>query len=406
MQANLLLAQGTAPSTAPQLPSGPLTITITGVEGMVQVRNGADQPWQKAAIGGQFAEGVEFRTGPKSAVRFNVGTDQVFTLDRFGTVKVLRATLVEGKVVTDVGMPYGRTRYDIDSTEREHDTKVRSPSSVLAVRGTKVSIYDQPPFAPQAVSLVGRAEFSDLKRTVPFGGTAKAKVTSEAGSAAKYAADQTVVDPRGNFAGNTPSDQRAMLALAADPIYLFDPIFIDTAAQQKATLQTSRIGFVPVGRQLFFNAFWIGDPFSNVDLTVTSSLGEVVSLKNPLVASGGRHAGDGVADSSGFGQEQILWEISYPPGTYKIQTDLVSGKNASVTVVVNDDPGGLGLQAVPISNVTLDPASPTASASIAAPLPSGVGTQSISKTSSLKPAKASAKPNVPAAPPLPRVQKR
>src|SRR5262245_44247861 len=126
LQASFTLAQSTAtaPTSAPQLPEGPLTITITGVEGMVQVRGDGDQPWKNAAVGGKFAEGVEVRTGPKSAVRFNVGTDQIFTIDRFTTIKVLRAALVDGKVITDVGMPYGRTRYDIDSTEREHDTKV------------------------------------------------------------------------------------------------------------------------------------------------------------------------------------------------------------------------------------------------------------------------------------------
>ena len=33
--------------------------------------------------------------------------------------------------------------------------EIRSPSSVLALRGTKVSLYDQPPFTPRATSLTG-----------------------------------------------------------------------------------------------------------------------------------------------------------------------------------------------------------------------------------------------------------
>src|SRR5690349_18229955 len=51
----------TAPSTTQSAPaSQPLTVTITGVEGMVQVRESSDKPWQKAAVGMVVGEGAEF----------------------------------------------------------------------------------------------------------------------------------------------------------------------------------------------------------------------------------------------------------------------------------------------------------------------------------------------------------
>src|SRR5438874_691922 len=88
--------------TAPVAPGAPastdhLKATVTGVEGLVQVRAAEDQPWQKATVGMEVGENAEFRTGPKSAVRFVIPPDQTITLDRLGTVKVLQAVNDGGK---------------------------------------------------------------------------------------------------------------------------------------------------------------------------------------------------------------------------------------------------------------------------------------------------------------------
>jgi hypothetical protein len=67
---------------------------------------------------------------------------------------------------TDSGAPH-----EIREGGLEHDCKIRSPNTALAVRGTQVSLYDQPPFTPEAVSLSGRALFRNVRRElVPFGG--------------------------------------------------------------------------------------------------------------------------------------------------------------------------------------------------------------------------------------------
>src|SRR5215212_10928391 len=161
-------------STGPAA-SQPMQITITGVEGMVQVREGSDKPWQKATVGMNVSEGAEFRTGPRSAVRVLIPPDQTITLDRLGVVKLMQAIQQGNVVKTKVGMPYGRTRYDIEEAGIEHQSQLVSPSSTLAIRGTQVSIYDQPPFAPSAVSLTGRAVFRSAKGQVAFGGKGQGK---------------------------------------------------------------------------------------------------------------------------------------------------------------------------------------------------------------------------------------
>src|SRR4051794_29077684 len=82
--ANALQATGPATTQAMQ-------ITITGVEGMVQVRESSDKAWQKAVVGMNVTEGAEFRTGIKSACRIFLPPDQTITLDRMGVMKLMQA---------------------------------------------------------------------------------------------------------------------------------------------------------------------------------------------------------------------------------------------------------------------------------------------------------------------------
>src|SRR3954468_1148124 len=231
----------TAPATSAATEH--LKAKVTGVEGLVQVRLGEDQPWQKGGVGMEVGENAEFRTGPKSAVRFTIPPDQVVTLDRLGTVKVLQAINQDGKLKTNIGMKYGRTRYDIEAPGREHESTITSPSSTLAVRGTKVSVYDQRPFPAEAVSLTGRAEFRDAKKRVFFGGkgAGKTQVSTDTNSAASFSLLQSVVDPS--------------IALARTPE---EENLVNTLLQSGATLgfdfekgiRVIRGGTVPTDQQL------------------------------------------------------------------------------------------------------------------------------------------------------------
>src|SRR5262245_50395837 len=359
-----LLAQANEPTTKITLPEGPLQITITGTLGKVQARPSPDKEWEAATVGMQLSEGAELRTGPKSSVRFNIGPDQVFTIDRYTAIQILKADFESGKVFTDVGMKYGRTRYNVESAEREHDTKVRSPSSVLAVRGTEVSITDQPPFAPRAVSLTGRAQFRDLKKQVNFGGVGKTQISEKKDTPAAFAKDQTVNDSRGSFAGRTENDdaQQGTLPTYGGSDFSDIGIFAFLGSARSGSFVTG-IGVRPIDRQIIFQAFWFGAPFADVDLSVVSPLGELVSITSPTSPSTGRFIGDqnlkpdgqnGIADANGSGSELIAWEISYPPGTYQVRAELknavqLDGQSTTVTVVATDDPLVSGLQAVPIS---------------------------------------------------------
>jgi hypothetical protein len=205
-------AQPAPPATTAFAPaSQTLAVTAIGVEGLVQVREASDKPWQKAVVGMVVGEGAEFRTAPRSALRCFIPPDQTFTLDRLGVVKVLQAVR-DGQVFkTQVGMPFGRTRYDIEEGGLEHRTSMVTPSSTLAIRGTKVSVFDQPPFAPSAVSLTGRAEYRTARRQVAFGnkGQGRTEVSAETANSAEYALLQSYVDPVSPF--GRPAQDRALI---------------------------------------------------------------------------------------------------------------------------------------------------------------------------------------------------
>src|SRR5258707_2269913 len=137
-----------------------MTITVSAVEGTVQYRTAEDQPWKTCTIGLQLGEGAEFRTGMRSAVQFTLPPNQTITLDRLGTIKVLQAIKQHDAYKTDVGMKYGRTRYEVQAAGIEHESTVRTPNSTLAVRGTGVNVTDARPFPPMAFRYDGLVEWT------------------------------------------------------------------------------------------------------------------------------------------------------------------------------------------------------------------------------------------------------
>src|SRR5688500_3882985 len=165
-------------------------------------------------VGMTVGEGAEFRTGPRSAVQFEIPPGQTITLDRLGTVKRIEAVRTEGSIKTDLGMRYGRVRYDVEAAGVSHDATIHSPSSSLAVRGTQVSLYDQAPFVPEAVSLTGRAQFRNLrKQVVAFGGKRRAAVRADDTTPAQAAfVESTLQDPQLQYNDQQLREQRYLFA--------------------------------------------------------------------------------------------------------------------------------------------------------------------------------------------------
>ena len=109
------------------------------------------------------AQNAEFRTGPKSSIRFIIPPDQTFSVDSQGTIKLITAVGDGKREKTQVALSHGRVRYDVEKgglgagepLRIEHagieddDASIRSPNSALALRGTKVSLFEHPDLTPK-----------------------------------------------------------------------------------------------------------------------------------------------------------------------------------------------------------------------------------------------------------------
>ena len=376
------LAQ-TAPTTSGATEH--LKAKVTGVEGIVQVRLAEDQPWQKAIDGMEVGENAEFRTGPRSAVRFTIPPDQVVTIDRLTTVKVLQAISQDGKLKTNLGMKYGRTRYDIEAPGREHESTITSPSSTLAVRGTKVSVFDQRPFPVEAVSLTGRAEFRDFKKTRFFGGRNKGRtvVNAQSNSAAQLAFDRSIEDPGLRLARSQAEEKLVNTLLSSGATLSFDYLQ-GIKVLQGGSHPTTDSALIPsLPGTLNFVLRWNANADINLAVVYTSTdpnfNGNQNSTVYPvsgfnLTPQGGATAFDHRGGPQG-GMEVAYWLKSPPDGRYFIGAQHITGPNvvATMDVFLNGTrvPINFGGQQVQTSSATIMPIDPEIATNI------GLGTVDI-----------------------------
>jgi len=319
-------------------------IYVVEVKGLVQVRQAEDQPWFVASTNMVLSEGAELRTGPHSSVTCVIPPDQTFTLDRLGTVRVADAFRTGNKVKTDLLMKYGRTHYEIQSAGLEHEASITSPSSTLAVRGTTVSLYDQPPFVPLAISYTGRAKFTYNHNTVSVGTKhgSLAKALAGTDGAAETAVDETVVDPR--YAASLTATDSALLAteVARGAVISYNPISgIPVVSGGRPAYDSELPQSLPGTLDLVLR--WTGDADLALEVGVDIGNPQVVFLSQFTKSeflypgngeqnspSGGHIPYDDIGGPTG-GEELAYWLGPHPSGLYGIGAQFISGVPTSYT---------------------------------------------------------------------------
>jgi hypothetical protein len=324
----------TTMASTTQSATGDFKIIITAVEGLASVRENESAAWKPAKVGMELAQDAEFRTGPRGTIQFKIPPDQTVSVDRLTTLKVLQLMQQGGKVTTDLGIKWGRTRYDLEGGGLEHQSTLRSPNATLAVRGTKVSLFDQPPFPPQAISLTGRAAFAAHRRKpIAFGraGQGKTIVNADSQTAGDVALANTVIDPTLMGARTESEIPLLTTVISRGATTTIDP---------SSGIRIVRGGIPPTDAQLAGNlpgrlSFvlrWDGDAdlnlgvsTPNTDATVGGEIVLPVAGLN-IAPSGGKTAFDHRGGPNG-GIEVVYFD-KFPDGLFSI-----GGMNLSQTTV-------------------------------------------------------------------------
>jgi hypothetical protein len=357
-----MLQGGPTTTTAPSEPAE-LTATIIKVQGTVEYRVNDTAKWEPLKPGKTLGAEASIRTGARGAVVMTVPPDQTIGVDRLTTVTVLKAVQNRGKVTTDVGMKYGRVRYDIAGAGVEHEATIRSPNSNLAIRGTKVSLFDQRPYTPEAVSLTGRAQFSTIARRQPiaFGRAGQGKTLIRQGDVnpAQFAIEQSVVDP-GIAGARTQSEEALINALVSrGAIVSFD---------EAAGIRVVRGGGAPSDAQLLntlpgllnFVVRWDGPANLDLALSTPNFPDGHAEFIYPIGGLDRSRSGGVIPfdhrGGKGGGVEVVYWPSNtFTGGTYAMSVQRVSGAQsvtATIEAFLNKQPLNLDPDAIqPVTRV-------------------------------------------------------
>lgn len=330
-------------------------ITVMEVKGFVQTRPAEDQAWKRATVGMELSVGADIRTGLRSAIAMTIGAEQTLVIDRMSTVKLLDAIQADGKIKTDLGMKYGRLKYEVKAAGEEVESRVIAPSATLAVRGSSVEMHDDALSSYARGS--GRLAYLPIDRRseITFGGNGEAEVNGEddEGDAPLVSRRKSVINSVGMFAATNPQEFMNLLQKSG----ITDTNQRDVLEIQRllGEIESGGIGVPQVNGPLTFNAFWItNDPFfidaPDINLSIVDPLGNTLSAANPLVGNApaqGLHFGD---TAGAVNQEQAQWPGIFNLGTHNIVLDHVAG-NDSVTITLTAFQGaGIGVSGLDGTN--------------------------------------------------------
>ena len=322
-----------------QAASGPLVATVEKTQGNPQFRKDESAKWEKLEIGMKLAENAWVRTGPKDAIVLSIPPDVNIGVSRLTTATILKAYKDRDKVKVDIGMKVGNTRLDIAGAGVEHEASIRSPNSNLAIRGTSVSLFDQRPYLPEAVSLTGRAVFSPLRRqAMAFGnkGAGKTVVRSDTSSPAQFALGQAFVDP-GIDNARTASEEALLTSLISrGAVISYDPDAGIRVVRGGGRPGDSQIPSILPG-VLSFVVRWDGP--ANLDLALsTPNFPDGHSEFIYPIGGLDRSKSGGIMPfdhrgGNGGGIEVVYWPgNTFTGGTYAMSVQRVSGPPVNATL--------------------------------------------------------------------------
>ena len=276
-----------------------LVARIAMVKGKARVQLRPDGPWIRARVGLEIGPGAELRTLFRSFVVLRIDPDQEIAIDRMTTVKILRAQRDPSKIMVDLIMKYGRTRYRFSAGAVPHESTIHAPNTTLAMRSTDGQVRAGDGFPASVTSWHGRvlASIAGRYQAMPMGGQIKTQVSSTHDTPASNARADSVQNATGAYAGLSDSEKDLLEGLPGLDTYqpsllaalsnVFEPGFSGTG-----------VGVPEFSTQLEFGMAWIPIETgldTNLDLEITDPQARMLSATNTPIGSGsviGMHTGD------------------------------------------------------------------------------------------------------------------
>jgi hypothetical protein len=322
-----------------------LSGTVTAIKGTVRVRMHEEDKWQLASVGMVLPQGAEIHTGFRSAIQITIPPAQVLTLDRMTTVRLTELARSPDMVKSNIGMQYGRTQLNIEKSGVSHDAKVQTPSTTLALRGTDVTITDQVPFVPTAVSYTGRAtaQFRGKPFPITFGTNRYTVINEENNNPAEQAQFSTGVNLRPDE-GTTTTEQQMVSRYPMFNGTGGGVIGGVTAVNKSTSSPFTRSFDTSTGSNAGGLAYPMPNPTvasgqlqlsllspagSNVNFTVVSPFNEFINQKFGSAKLGGTFTK--TTTTSGDTQ-QVTWSSQYAEGGYILRAQRTGLTSATVPV--------------------------------------------------------------------------
>ncbi|MEX2216791.1 MAG: FecR domain-containing protein [Phycisphaeraceae bacterium] len=334
-----------APKEAPKQ----LKITIVAIQGFAQVKQAADKPWQPAKVGMELSPGADLRTALRSVVQIKIEPGQTITLDRLGTIKIIDAVKEGNKVKTDIGMQYGRTSYTVEAEQDEHDAKLHTPGTVMAIRGT-ATVSQSDGLVERTTVKYGSVNNTDKTRMVTYNINARgeATVTSTDRSPTDHAMKEAENNPRGRFAGLDRTEKQVLRDDPADRGDFKATGLRDARAGGKRDeFETNLAGNFPFAplkpmappilqeTSIEFSLSWFGTS-TDLNFSVKDPAGDVLNVNKlavrPATSLAGSHSGNDMGSVSS-GMELVFYGPNSFGGKYQLKVDFISG--ADVTAQIN-----------------------------------------------------------------------
>ncbi len=140
-----------AAAAAPAAEGQKLVIFVRSIQGKAIFRKLPGYEAINARVGDTIDENTEVMTGQNTTIQIQVGSGQVFTIDRGSKVLIKTAIISNGKETTKLEVPVGRIGFDVARVAGDNDVEIKAPDATLAVKGT-TGLMDVTPGQPTFAS--------------------------------------------------------------------------------------------------------------------------------------------------------------------------------------------------------------------------------------------------------------